>query len=339
MNLQAFLQQLAAIKSQAEADIAAGLDSDALQNKYLGRKSELVALVRSVSQLDPLDRPTGGKEANIIKSQIEKLITDHATRNSKPETKKIDVTLPGKKIETGHLHLTTQAIREVSDIFKRMGFYHLRYPEVEWDYYAFSALNFADDHPARDEWETFFIDKEPVNAKYGNRILTPHTSSGQVREMELRKPPIRMINISRVYRRQLSVRHLMNFFQFEGLVIDKGVTIGHLIGILEYFIQEFIGPDTKYRIRPYHFPFTEPSFEVDVWLGKDNKMAKDGWLEIGGAGMVHPNVLKAGGIDPKEYTGYAFGWGIERNKLSLGGINLEDIRIMYQTDVRFLKQF
>lgn len=311
---------------------------DELRNKYLGRKSELTNLVRSVKDLPQEDRPTAGKLANEIKNQIESLISKIEFKDSKASTK-LDVTLPGKRPPLGHLHLTTQAIREVESIFKRMGFYRVRYPEVEWDYYAFSALNFPDDHPARDEWETLFIDKEPIHDTLGKRLLTPHTSSGQVREMEKRKPPIRMVNISRVYRRQMSVRHLMNFFQFEGLVVDKHITIGHLKGIIEFFLQEFLGSEIKYRIRPYHFRFTEPSIEVDVFLGKENKMTKEGWLEIGGAGMVHPKVLEAGGIDPKKYSGYAFGFGVERNKLSVGGINLEDIRTLYQTDVRFLKQF
>ncbi|BCX14057.1 MAG: phenylalanine--tRNA ligase alpha subunit [Candidatus Dojkabacteria bacterium] len=338
MNLEEFKQKLSNIFSTFKKDKEV-LSVDELKIKYLGRKSEFVSMLRLIGTLPISERKEAGKIANEFKNKIEKLLEKLESENNQPKNYNLDVTLPGKKVPVGHMHITTQTIREVADIFKKLGFYQVRYPEVEWDYYAFTALNFPEDHPARDEWETFFIDSKPINSKYGARILTPHTSSGQVREMEKRKPPIRMINISRVYRRQMSVRHLMNFYQFEGLVIDKNINIGHLKGILDFFVKKFIGPDTKYRIRPYHFPFTEPSFEVDVWLGKENKMAKDGWLEIGGAGMVHPNVLRAGGIDPNEYSGYAFGWGIERNKLSIGGINLEDIRILYQTDIRFLEQF
>lgn len=340
LELSEYISSLDLIKKQLEDDLEQGLLSvNELKNKYLGRKSELVQLVRSISKINQSDRAKGGVYANNIKKQVESLINSSFSSKDSSSLSDFDVTLPGNSLKLGHLHLTTQAIREVEAIFKRMGFYRERYPEVEWDYYAFDALNMGPDHPARDDWETFFIDKQPVNKDYGKRLLTPHTSSGQVREMLKRKPPIRMINISRVYRRQLSVRHLMNFFQFEGLMIDKHITFGHLKGVIEYFLQEFLGDEVKYRIRPYHFRFTEPSIEIDVFLGKDNKMTKEGWLEIGGAGMVHPSVLEAGNIDPDVYSGYAFGFGVERNKLSVGGINLEDIRIMYQTDVRFLEQF
>jgi phenylalanyl-tRNA synthetase alpha chain len=338
MNFKDFQQKLSDIYDNLKVDINK-LTPEELKIKYLGRKSNLTLLLRKIGELPIEERKNAGSLANDYRKKIENVINSKFESSNQPKNYDLDITLPGKTVPQGHMHITTQTIREVANIFKKLGFYQVRYPEVEWDYYAFTALNFPKDHPARDEWETFFIDTKSINKKYGARILTPHTSSGQVREMERRKPPIRMINISRVYRRQMSVRHLMNFYQFEGLVIDKDINIGHLKGILEYFVKAFIGKDAKYRIRPYHFPFTEPSFEVDVWLGKNNKMAKDGWLEIGGAGMVHPNVLKAGGIDPAVYTGYAFGWGIERNKLSIGGINLDDIRILYQTDIRFLEQF
>ena len=244
---------------------------------------------------------------------------------------------------------------KISNIFQKIGFTRVRYPEVDWDFYAFEALNMPADHPARDEWETFFV-KAPMNKKMGKVVLTPHTSNGQVREMERlkNKPPIRMINIARCYRRQQDVTHTQMFHQFEGLVVDKGITIQHLKGTLDYFAQEFYGPGTKSRIRPFHFQFTEPSFEVDFSChickgtgliadehGDKHKcgMCKSGWHEVGGAGMVHPNVLKAGGIDPQKYTGFAFGWGVERTYTLQKGLNIDDIRYFYSGEARFLKQF
>ncbi|PWU22966.1 phenylalanine--tRNA ligase subunit alpha, partial [Candidatus Cerribacteria bacterium 'Amazon FNV 2010 28 9'] len=206
-------------------------------------------------------------------------------------------------------------------------------------------------HPARDEWETFFIDV-PVDKKVGNIVLSTHTSNGQVREMERHnsKPPIRMINIARVYRRQADVTHTPMFHQFEGLVIDKGINIQHLKGTIDHFAKEFYGPTAKSRIRPFHFMFTEPSFEVDFSCticegkgvlpnGEKCRFCKSGWHEVGGAGMVHPNVLKAGGIDSDEYTGFAFGWGIERTYTLRPGLHIDDIRMLYNGDVRLLEQF
>src|SRR3989339_621794 len=173
-----------------------------------------------------------------------------------------DLTLPGAELSNGHLHLMTKAIREITEIFERIGFNRVRYPEVEWDYYAFETLNMPGDHPARDEWETFFIDDKPIGSK-GKRLLTPHTSSGQVREMEKKQLPIRMMNISKCYRRQIDISHVPMFHQFEGLLIDKEVTIADLKGTLDYFVREFFGEKRQARIRPFHFQFTEPSFEVD----------------------------------------------------------------------------
>jgi phenylalanyl-tRNA synthetase alpha chain len=238
--------------------------------------------------------------------------------------------------------LVTKAIREITKTFERIGFYRVRYPEVEWDWYAFEALNMPPDHPARDEWETFFIDREPVGPK-GRRILTPHTSSGQLREMERKELPIRMVNISTCYRREINLTHVPMFHQFEGLVIDEGITIAHLKGVLDYFVKNFFGPDREVRIRPFHFQFTEPSFEIDISCGlchgKGCRMCKRGWLELGGAGMVHPNVLKAGKIDSKKYSGFAFGWGVERSYMMKSGLQIPDIRMLYQSDIRFLRQF
>ena len=219
----------------------------------------------------------------------------------------------------------------------------MRYPEVDWDWYAFESLNMPASHPARDDWETFIVDA-PEHPKLGKIVLTPHTSNGQVREMErLGHPPIRMVNIAKCYRRQSDVSHTPMFHQFEGLVIDENINITHLKGTIDYFVKQFFGPNRKSRLRPYHFQFTEPSFEVDVTcdicLGKGCKLCKEGWLELGGAGMVHPNVLKAGKIDSEKYTGFAFGWGVERTYMMKSGLKIPDLRLLYSNDIRFLNQF
>ena len=260
----------------------------------------------------------------------------------------------------GHLHLATIAIREIENILKPLGFVRVSHPEVEWDYYAFETLNMPGDHPARDDWETFFIDENPIKMnlpenslkliKEGRRLLTPHTSSIQVREMEKGLLPIRMMNISKCYRRQIDISHVPMFHQLEGLVIDKDINLTHLKGTIDYFVKHFFGEDRVIRLRPHHFKFTEPSFEVDISCGlchgvgrlEDGsycRMCKDGWLELAGAGMVHPNVLKAGGIDPSKYSGFAFGWGVERCFTMKSGLNIDDLRLMYKNDLRFNEQF
>jgi phenylalanyl-tRNA synthetase alpha chain len=331
----------------------------------LGRKSAFATLMKSIGTLEGAERAEMGKFANVIKGEIEaavvakRLDLADAAANALAETERLDVSMPAtQEREAGHFHLTTQAIREVTSIFERIGFRRVEYPEVEWDWYAFEALNMPSDHPARDEWETFFIDA-PVDKKFGKMILTPHTSSGQVREMERAMKagalPIRMINIAKCYRRQSDVTHVPMFHQFEGLLVDRKVSVTHLKGTIEHFVKAFFGPDRTIRLRPYHFQFTEPSFEIDVscgicggsgtiaegmpGAGSKCRVCKEGWLELGGAGMVHPNVLKAGGIDPEEYSGFAFGWGVERTMLMKSGLRIDDIREMYRNDLRFLKQF
>ena len=203
-------------------------------------------------------------------------------------------------------------------------------------------MNFPKNHPARDDWETFFIKQDP-DPKKGPMILTPHTSSGQIREMERKNPPIRMLNIAKCYRRQSDVSHSPMFHQFEGLVVDKNISIANLKGTLDYFVKSYFGEDRRSRIRPYHFQFTEPSFEVDVSCGMCKghgcKLCKEGWLEMGGSGMVHPNVLRNGGIDPKEFTGFAFGWGVERVLMMKEGIKIDDLRFLYSSNLNFLEQF
>ncbi len=317
---------------------------------YLGKNGKFTNLIKDIKNLSPEEKKKIGILINEAKNT---LLSEIASRKiSLSETARVwfDPTVPGVKPKIGHTHLITKAIDEISEVFKQIGFTRARYPEVEWDWYAFTSLNFTKDHPARDEWETFFIDA-PSSEKMGPMILTPHTSSGQVREMERVKnslpngvqAPIRMINVAKCYRRQSDASHVPMFHQFEGLVVDENISIVNLKGTLDYFAKNFFGPQRKTRLRPYNFPFTEPSFEVDITCdicsGKGCKVCKEGWLEIGGAGMVHPNVLKAGGIDPKRYTGFAFGWGVERVMMMKSGLKIPDLRLLYSTDLRFLRQF
>lgn len=341
--------ELIDIKNTAISFILEAEDLDSLEEtklQFLGRSGKLTFAIKEVTKIPPEKRKEFGILANEVKQAIEDAIKDK-TESLKHKTKtvlreRIDVTNPGIKPPLGHLHLVTQAIEEITDIFGKIGFERVRYSEVEWDWYAFEALNFPQDHPARDDWETFFI-KEGSNSKYGPMLLTPHTSSGQIREMQRKQPPIRMLNIAKCYRRQSDISHAPMFHQFEGLLVDKDISITHLKGTLDYFVKSWFGEKRESRIRPYHFQFTEPSFEVDVscgiCLGKGCKLCKAGWLEMGGAGMVHPNVLKMGGIDPKKYTGFAFGWGVERVLMMREGLKIDDLRILYSNNLNFLEQF
>ena len=347
MNME---EELIGIKNTALSFILEAEDSKDLEEtklQFLGRSGKLTLAMKEITKVPPEKRKEFGILLNEIKQTLEDAIENQKSKlKSQKLTKvieKIDVTNPGIKPSLGHLHLVTQAIEEITNIFEKIGFEKRRYPEVEWDWYAFEALNFPENHPARDDWETFFIKGQP-NPKYGPMLLTPHTSSGQIREMERKqKPPIRMLNIAKCYRRQSDVSHVPMFHQFEGLVVDENISITHLKGTLDYFVKSFFGENRKSRIRPYHFQFTEPSFEVDVSCGvcdgRGCKLCKAGWLEMGGAGMVHPNVLKAGGIDPNKYTGFAFGWGIERVLMMREGLKIDDIRILYGNNLEFLQQF
>ncbi|MAF24347.1 phenylalanine--tRNA ligase subunit alpha [bacterium] len=315
-----------------------------LENKYLSRsRGLLTGVLRGLKKIPEASRPVIGQQANEIKQWLIAEITKKGKSLKTPSRNEVvDVTAPGKRYPTGHLHLVTQAIRDIEEIFARIGFQRHRGPEVEWDWYAFEALNMPSDHPARDEWETFFIDRSPVGPK-GQRILTPHATSIDVRLLEQKKLPLRSINIAKCYRRQSDVSHAPMFHQFDGLLIDKHVTVANLKGVLDYFVKSFFGPKRKARIRPYTFKFTEPSFEVDVSCGICNgrgcRLCKEGWLELGGAGMLHPNVMKAGGINPKKYSALAFGWGVERVYMMKEGLSLPDIRLLYSNDLRILQQF
>ncbi len=325
---------------------------EAARVKYLGRKGVVAKLFSDLPKLKGEERARRGQELNALKHEITRALEQRegelqsAALGKLAESEKLDVTFPGTLLPKGHLHITTQAIEEITRIFAQLGFYRVKYPEVDWDYYAFESLNMPKDHPARDEWETFFIDA-PVHKKWGKIVLTPHTSNGQVREMEKRKPPIRMINIAKCYRRQSDVTHSPMFHQFEGLFIDKNVSVTQLKGFLDYFARAYYGEGRRTRLRPFHFRFTEPSFEIDISCGICGgegvlngarcKVCKSGWHELGGAGMVHPNVLKAGGLDPKEYSGFACGWGIER--MLMMKQKLGDIREFYTVNLNFLEQF
>ena len=323
---------------------------------FLGKKGRLTVLMKELPKLPVEKRSEIGKLANSIKDMLEEQIDDrrkdfkHQSKelqNKDNETQKktetnIDVTLPGIKPPLGTLHLVTQAIEEITNIFDKIGFTRVRYPEVEYDWYAFGALNFPENHPARDDWETFFVEL-PQDEKKGPILLTPHTSSGQVRELLKGKLPIKMLNIAKCYRRQSDVSHTQMFHQFEGLVVASGINISHLKGVLEYFVKSYFGEKRTFRIRPYHFQFTEPSFEIDISCGVCGghgcRLCKGGWLELGGAGMVHPNVLKAGKVDPKIYTGFACGWGVERVLMMKEGLKIDDLRLLYSNDLNFLEQF
>lgn len=339
-------EEIINIKNQALLQITEAKSPNEIEDlriAYFGKDGKITLLIKNLKNVRDEERGNVGRLLNETKTTIEKLIAEQ--KNKYKETSKVwfDPTIPGVKHENGHLHVVTQAIDEISSVFEKIGFTRVRYPEVEWDFFAFGALNFPENHPARDDWETFFVDTKS-SSKYGPMILTPHTSSGQVREMQrVKTPPIRMINIAKCYRRQSDVSHVPMFHQFEGLVVDENISIVNLKGTLDYFAKKFFGEKRVTRLRPYHFQFTEPSFEVDITCGfcngKGCKLCKQGWLELGGAGMVHPNVLKAGGIDPKKYTGFAFGWGVERTYMMKSGLEIGDIRQLYSSDLRFLRQF
>lgn len=342
-------EELIGIKNTAlsfilEAESLESLEETKLQ--FLGKSGKLTLAIKEIGKIPLEKRAAVGMLANEVKATIEETIESQKTKlknqNLKIVTKKIDVTNPSILPPLGHLHLVTQAIEEITDIFKRIGFTRARYPEIDWDWYAFTALNFPPNHPARDEWETFFI-KGERSEKYGKMLLIPHTSTGQVREMQNKKPPIKMLNIAKCYRRQSDVSHTPMFHQFETLVIDENISIADLKGTLDFFVKSYFGKERKSRIRPYHFQFTEPSFEVDISCGvcegKGCKLCKDGWLEIGGAGMVHPNVLKAVGIDSKKYTGFASGFGVERVLLMKQDLEIDDLRLLYSNRLEFLEQF
>jgi len=311
---------------------------DSLNLKYLGRQGKVNSLFKS---LPIKSDPKIGQQINHLKKFIQTKLSDKLEAALSVAGHQVfDVTVPGIPIAKGSLHPLTQAIEEIESIFKGLGFVRRRYPEVETDWYYAEGLNIPKDHPARDDQETFYVGE--------NVVLTAHTSNGQLREMEYKKnPPIKMINIGKTYRRQLDASHTPMFHQFEGLVIDKNINITHLLGVTDYFVKQYFGPDRRTRLRPHHFQFTEPSFEIDITCGLCQgtgltdktpcKVCKSGWLELGGAGMVHPLVLRNGGLNPDTCSGFAFGWGVERVLMMKSG--LPDLRLIFSDDIRFLNQF
>lgn len=337
-------EKLQKIKEEAIRHIESSEDLSKLNDvrvAVLGKKGELTAVLKSMKDILPRDRPAFGQMVNDVRAEIEKRLEDAKSALEAKEMELrlqkevIDVTLPAKRNKVGHRHPNTIALEEVERIFIGMGYEVVEGPEVELDYYNFEALNIPANHPAKDEQDTFYINE--------SILLRTQTSPVQVREMEKGKLPIRMIAPGRVFRSdEVDATHSPSFHQIEGLVIDQHITFADLKGTLAEFARELFGEDTKVKFRPHHFPFTEPSAEVDVSCfkcgGKGCRFCKgSGWIEILGCGMVHPRVLRMSGIDPEKYSGFAFGVGLER--IALLKYEIDDMRLLYENDDRFLKQF
>ena len=337
-------EKLSVIREEALAAVKAASSTAELNDirvRVLGKKGELTAILRSMGSLAPEDRPKVGQMVNEARAEIESAVEARTAalaaqeRDARLKAEALDVTIPGKKRPLGKLHPLTQTYYEMRDIFVGMGFTVAEGPEVEYDKYNFTMLNIPKDHPARDMQDTFYVNDDIV--------LRTHTSPVQVRTMLSKKPPIRIISPGRVYRSDdVDATHSPIFNQIEGLVIDKGVTMADLRGVLDVFAKELYGEHTKTRLRPSYFPFTEPSAEVDLSCmacgGKGCRICKGtGWIEILGCGMVNPKVLEMCGIDPEVYSGFAFGIGIDRVCNAKFGIS--DIRLLYENDLRFLSQF
>ena len=337
-------EQLNQILSQAlgqVSSVTSQQELEAARVKFLGKKGELTSILRGMGKLSAEERPVIGQLANEVRAQIEQAIEkaqqDMAQRliAAKLEKEQIDVTMPGQKVLLGKQHPLNTVLHELYDIFTGMGFSIAEGPEVEYDYYNFEALNIPKNHPARDTQDTFYIND--------NIVLRTQTSPMQVRTMEKQRPPIRVIAPGRVYRSDaVDATHSPVFHQIEGLVVDKGITMGDLKGTLEVFAKRLYGEDTGVRFRPHHFPFTEPSAEMDVTCfkchGKGCPLCKgEGYIEILGCGMVHPKVLRGCNIDPEVYSGFAFGIGLER--IVMQRYKIDDLRLFYENDLRFLTQF
>jgi len=337
------IEMLEDVKKQAEAELSSVNDEVTLQNlkaKFVGRKGVITEILKGMKDIPDSDRPRMGKLINETKTFVEGLIDNRldAIREEKKRRslheEKIDVTLPGRGMPIGARHPISQVMEEITIIFERMGFEVAEGPEVETDYYNFEALNIPKNHPARDMQDTFYISDDIV--------LRTHTSPVQIRVMEKRKPPVKIIAPGKVYRCDSDISHTPMFHQIEGLLVDEGVTFGDLKGVLTEFVRLVFGEGVGVRFRPSFFPFTEPSAEVDIAClicgGKGCRVCKNsGWLEILGCGMVDPEVFKSVGYDPEKYSGFAFGMGIERITMLKYGIN--DIRLFFENDLRFLKQF
>lgn len=341
----AMKDELLALKENAMQELAEVSNLDALKDlrvKYLGKKGPMTEILRGMGKLPAEERPKIGQIVNEIKAILEEEINaktevlEKQALADKLANERIDITLPGRKCECGHLHPVTLTLREIKKIFMRMGFDVMEGPEIENDYYNFEALNLPKDHPARDMQDTFYITEE--------FLLRTQTSPIQARTMQSREPnsPIRMIAPGTVYRNDYDATHSPMFHQVEGLVLDKNISLADLKGTLELFCKEMFGSSVKIRLRPSYFPFTEPSAEVDISCvicgGKGCRVCKNsGWLEILGSGMVHPHVLEMSGYDPSIINGYAFGMGIERIAMLKYGI--DDLRLFFENDLRFIRQF
>jgi phenylalanyl-tRNA synthetase alpha chain len=337
------IEELDDLQRKAEAELAvAGTEAEflSIRTRYLGRKGLLTGVLRNIGQVEPEKRPLFGKRSNEIKEllseKIEKAL-EEITVLKKDEVllrDRIDVTLPGRRVKYGRVHPIIQVSREICDIFAGLGFAVVEGPEVELDYYNFEALNIPKDHPARDMQDTFYIEE--------NIVLRTHTSPVQVRIMEKQKPPVRILSPGRVYRPDSDISHTPMFHQIEGLLVDRGITFGDLKGVLTSFVRQMFGENTALRFRPSFFPFTEPSAEVDIRCvichGTGCRVCgQSGWLEILGSGMVDPEVFKSVNYDSEEFTGFAFGLGLERIAMLKFGIS--DIRLFFENDMRFLEQF
>ncbi len=334
-------QQIDSIKQKALESLSAVTDTDVLkelETKILGRKGELSGVLRNLKSLSESERKEIGTYANSLKKEIIDAFEAKKQsfgRQDAVTASPIELTWPGTQLDLGHLHPITRFVREVEDIFTSMGFEIVEGPEVEIPKYNFDLLNIPKDHPARDAWDTYYIEK--------GLLLRTHTSPVQLRAMEKRKPPVRLIAPGRVFRHEATdAGHETTFYQCEGLVIDKCITVANLIGTLEQFLQAVFGKKVKIRVRPEFYPFVEPGMDVDMQClicnGAGCSVCKQrGWLEMLGSGMVHPKVLKNMGVDPKEYSGFAFGLGIDRLMMLRHGVN--DIRISYRGDLKFLEQF
>jgi phenylalanyl-tRNA synthetase alpha chain len=337
-------EQLEQLRKKAFARLEEASDLktlDEMRVQFLGKKGEVSGVLKQMGKLSAEERPVIGQLANDLRTDIEEHIKQRVEELKEKALERqlaadtIDVTMPGKKVVYGHQHPLSKVLDEINEIFLGLGFDTVSGPEVEYDYYNFEALNIPKDHPARDTQDTFYITD--------NILLRTQTSPVQIRTMEERKPPIRIISPGRVYRSDaVDATHSPLFHQIEGLVVDKNVTMSELKGTLELFVKRLYGEDTVVRFRPHHFPFTEPSAEMDMQCfackGAGCRLCKgEGWIEILGCGMVHPKVLENCGIDPEEYTGFAFGLGLER--IVMRRYNIDDLRLLYENDQRFLSQF
>ena len=343
--------RLEALAAKAREEIgrvadAAGLED--LRIRYLGKKGELSGVLGGMGKLPPDERRRVGEIANRVKAEVETLLDGAQIRLGKAALEAelnappLDVTLPGRGRRPGHRHVVSRTLEEVTRTFQRLGFDVVQSPEIELDLYNFESLNFPPDHPARDMQDTFYVHGDYLQVDPGAIVLRTHTSPGQIRTMLTQKPPVRVVVPGKVYRSDSDATHTPMFHQIEGLLVDRKVTLAELKGTLDAFVHAFFGADRKTRFRPSFFPFTEPSAEMDVSCGacggKGCRLCKQsGWLEILGSGMVHPNVFKAVGYPDGAYTGFAFGMGIERVAMLRYG--LDDLRSLFENDVRLLEQF